>query len=85
MGSGMKAPMAGLVNAVNDGKARGLITSQQAVSQVSQLQSSTKGNSTKQKLQTFVVMVQQASGKTVNAAYALLLIDWANDLIARTP
>jgi len=31
----------------------------------------------------FVTYVQQQSGLTITAAYAALLIGWANDLIAR--
>ncbi len=75
----------GMVNAVNDGVSRGLITSAEGSILVSQLQSAFKGNSTKVKLQQFVYMVQQASGKSISAAEALLLVNWANDLIARTP
>jgi hypothetical protein len=79
------ATISGLINAVNDGASRGLITSAEQVSLVAQLQSAMKGSSTKQKLQTFVYMVQQASGKSISAAEALLLVNWGNDLVARTP
>jgi len=34
-------------------------------------------------LASFVSVVQGASGKTINAAYATLLVGWANDLISR--
>jgi hypothetical protein len=79
------ATINGLINAVNDGVSRGYITSSEGVILVSQLQSALKGTSTKVKLQQLVYMVQQASGKSVNAAYASLLVNWTNDLIARTP
>jgi hypothetical protein len=79
------ATISGLITAVNDGVSRGLITSAEGTSLVAQLQSATKGSSTKQKLQTFVIMAQQASGKSINAAEAVLLVNWGNDLVARTP
>jgi len=43
------------------------------------------GNHTSAKsyLATFVTQVQTGSGTTINSAYASLLVNWAQDLIAR--
>lgn len=79
------ATINGLINSVNDGVGRGYITSPQGVALVSQLQSARKGNSTKQKLQTFVYMAQQASGRSITPSYAALLANWGQDLVNRTP
>jgi len=73
----------GLMAAVTDGQARGLITAQEAMVLQSQLTSVTKGNSGRIKLQQFIYMVQGERGKSINAAYADLLVNWANDLMGR--
>ncbi|MGH2998422.1 MAG: beta strand repeat-containing protein, partial [Gaiellaceae bacterium] len=78
------ATLTGLVNAVNDGVARGYITQATASSLISTLQSAMKGNSAHAKLPGFISAVQSASGKTINAAYATLLLSWANDLLSRS-
>jgi len=80
------ATIKGLINAVNDGVARGYITKAEGSTLVSQLNNALQpGSSTKVKLQQFVYMVQGASGKSISAAYANLLVNWTNDLIARLP
>jgi hypothetical protein len=78
------ATLQGLVNAVNDGVARGYITAATASSLISTLQSAMKGNSAHAKLPGFISAVQSASGKTISAAYATLLLSWANDLLSRS-
>ncbi|HEY6053457.1 MAG TPA: hypothetical protein VIU86_05970, partial [Gaiellaceae bacterium] len=77
------ATLAGLVAAVNDGAARGKITSTTQSTLVSQLKSAMSGNSAHAKLPGVITTVQQQSGKTIDAAYAALLLSWANDLYAR--
>lgn len=73
----------GLKDAVTDGQTRGLITAQEAMVLQSQLSSVTKGNCGRTKLQQFIYMVQSGRGKSINAAYADLLVNWANDLMGR--
>ncbi|TMK23727.1 MAG: calcium-binding protein, partial [Actinobacteria bacterium] len=63
------ATLTGLVKAVND---------------IAILQSAMSGNSAHAKLPSFISAVQSASGKTIAAAYATLLLSWANDLLSRT-
>ncbi|HEY6052337.1 MAG TPA: hypothetical protein VIU86_00325 [Gaiellaceae bacterium] len=75
--------------AVADGNARGAISSSLAKQLTSSLQTAADalaaGNSARAKtaLTTFVGQVQGASSKAIDAAYAALLLSWANDLYAR--
>jgi hypothetical protein len=77
------ATLIGLLAAVNDGGTRGLISAATRSSLVSQIQSAIKGNSAHAKLPGIISTIQQQSGKTIDAAYAALLLSWANDLYAR--
>ena len=42
-----------------------------------------KGNSGRVKLPAFISEVQKASGKSIAAGYAALLLNWAQDLLPR--
>ncbi len=82
------ATVNGLTTAVNDGVTNKLITSSTMANQLlSYLSSASKAisagkySTAQSYLQQFVSLVQQQSGVTINAAYAALLISWANDLI----
>jgi hypothetical protein len=83
------ATVAGLTTAVTDGVTRAQITSAAATQLNSYLSSAqaalTANNHTSAKtyLASFVTYAQAQSGTTINAAYAALLVAWANDLIAR--
>jgi hypothetical protein len=84
------ATVAGLTKAVNDGVTAKKITSSTVSSQLLAYLTSAQnalnaGNHTSAKsyLASFVSLVTAQSGVTINAAYASLLIAWANDLIAR--
>jgi hypothetical protein len=84
------ATIAGLTTAVNDGVTHSKILSSTVATQLKAYLSSaqsalTAGNHTSAKsyLASFVTYVQQQSGITINAAYAALLVGWAQDLIAR--
>jgi FIMAH domain-containing protein len=84
------ATVGGLTTAVNDGVTHLQITSSTVATQLTAYLSSaqsalTAGNHTSAKsyLASFVAYVQGQSGTTINAAYAALLVGWANDLIAR--
>jgi hypothetical protein len=84
------ATVGGLTTAVNDGVTHLQITSSTVATQLRAYLSSaqsalTAGNHTlaKSYLASFVTYVQGQSGTTINAAYAALLVGWANDLIAR--
>lgn len=84
------ATVAGLTTAVNDGRAWNRITSSttssQLLSYLSSAQAALKGNdniAAKSYLASFVGYAQAQSGVTIDAAYAALLVGWANDLIAR--
>jgi hypothetical protein len=79
------ATLNGLINAVNDGVKRGFITSASTQSLlVGTLNSAKSGNSARAKLSQFMSEVSQASGKTISAAYATLLNNWALDLYNRS-
>ncbi|MGZ4334130.1 MAG: hypothetical protein ACXVRJ_07625 [Gaiellaceae bacterium] len=54
------ATVTGLINAVNEGASRGLITASEAAVLVSELQSALKGNSGKTKISQSLSMVQSA-------------------------
>ncbi len=82
--------VAGLAKAVNDGVAAARITSSttssQLLSYLSSAQSALNANNhvlAKTYLASFVSLVQAQSGVTINAAYAALLVSWAQDLIGR--
>jgi hypothetical protein len=84
------ATIAGLTTAVNDGVTHSMILSSTVATQLKAYLSSaqsalTAGNHTlaKSYLASFVTYVQQQSGITINAAYAALLVGWAQDLISR--
>ena len=78
----------GLINAFNDGVANGKIAGNQTA-QMNKLQAAQAAmqrgdrTSTRQALNAFVNQVQAQSGKSIDAAYATLLVSWANDLISR--
>ncbi|HEY8761613.1 MAG TPA: hypothetical protein VIP52_11970 [Candidatus Dormibacteraeota bacterium] len=83
------ATVAGQINAVNKGAAAGLITSVQqskltALLQIVQYYLNA-GNtaSAKSALNNYISWVQLNSGKSINAAYAALLINWAQHLYNR--
>ncbi len=84
------ATVAGLTKAVNDGVTAARITStttsSQLLSYLSSAQSALNaGNHTSAKsyLASFVSLVQAQSGISISAAYAALLVSWAQDLIGR--
>jgi hypothetical protein len=80
-----------LISAVNDGVSTGKIAPQQQSPLNSKLTLAqtaiAQGNyaAAKDRLQEFIGLVVSQSGKKIDAAYAALLIAWANDLIARLP
>ena len=78
----------GLINAVNDGLARGWITKAYASTLVTQLQQVIKGlqSSTangKAKLQQFISYVQYPTKNALTPAFQTLLLSWGNDLYSR--
>jgi hypothetical protein len=81
--------IAGLVNAVSYGVSKGLIPSSSQSALVSTLQSAqaalNAANSTSEKsyLNTFVTQVTSSTLKIV-ASYVTLLVNWTQDLIARS-
>ncbi|HXJ48569.1 MAG TPA: hypothetical protein VNF91_05305, partial [Candidatus Acidoferrum sp.] len=84
------ATITGLTTAVNDGVTNKLITSTTVANQLlSYLSNAQKalgsGNhaAAKSYLASFVSYVQAQSGVSINAAYAALLVGWANDLSSR--
>jgi hypothetical protein len=84
------ATVAGLTTAVNDGVTHAQITSSSVATQLksylSSAQSALNANnhvSAKTYLASFVSLVQAQGGVTINAAYAALLVSWAQDLIGR--
>jgi hypothetical protein len=78
----------GIINAINDGAARGWITASFAATLVSQMQQVIKaGNAanTRTKIKQFISTVQYSGAPgAITAAFQALLLNWANDLLART-
>jgi hypothetical protein len=84
------ATVAGLTTAVNDGVTHAQITSSSVATQLksylTSAQSALNANnhaSAKTYLASFVSLVQAQSGISISAAYAALLVSWAQDLIGR--
>jgi hypothetical protein len=84
------ATVGGLTTAVNDGVTAAKITSSSVATQLksylTSAQAALNANnhaSAKTYLASFVSLVTAQNGVTINAAYAALLIGWANDLIGR--
>jgi hypothetical protein len=77
------ATAAGLVNAVNDGFARGYLTAA-AQSKLLQALKSINSANAKTKLGQFISAVQSCLGTSVQTAYGNLLLNWANDLLGRS-
>jgi hypothetical protein len=82
---------AGLINAVYDGVARGLVSSTMQSTLLAALQSAQaainnhNNPSARNNLNSFIAQVQAQSGKKIDAGYAALLINWAQNLISRLP
>jgi hypothetical protein len=78
----------GIINAINDGLARGWISASFAASLISQMQQVIKagGNSAnvKTKIKQFITTVQYPPTGGITAAYQTLLLNWANDLLSRS-
>jgi Ca2+-binding RTX toxin-like protein len=79
------ATIQGLINAVNDGAARGLITTSEQSNLVWYLQKAQGSGAKRNFIGQFNWEVNYQSGKAINAAEAALLLSWGNDLYARTP
>jgi len=83
------ATAAGVINAVNQGAQRGLITpatQSNLVSMLNTIQSyvnAGKLNQAKSQLQSFITYVQGQSGYSIDASYAARLVNWAQDLYNR--
>ncbi|TMD92972.1 MAG: hypothetical protein E6I73_01130 [Chloroflexi bacterium] len=78
------ATINGLINAVNDGAARGLITSSEQFLLIWYLQKALQ-TSARTRIGQFNWEVNSQSGKAINSAEAALLLSWGNDLYVRTP
>jgi hypothetical protein len=79
------ATIQGLINAVNDGAARGLITPAEQASLVWYLQKALGSGAKHNFIGSFNYEVNYQSGKAISAAEAALLLSWGTDLYARTP
>jgi hypothetical protein len=79
----VRATLAGLLAAVNDGYAKGFITAAEQTTLVNLLRQAMNGNSGRVKLPAFTAEVQIQSGKAISSGYAALLLNWAADLLPR--
>jgi Ca2+-binding RTX toxin-like protein len=79
----VRATLAGLMAAVNDGFAKGFITAAEQTTLVNLLRQAMNGNSGRVKLPAFTAEVQLQSGKAIASGYAALLLNWAADLQSR--
>jgi hypothetical protein len=82
----VRATIPGMIRAVADGVARGLIASSLLANLVKSLNSVTSANtstSARNNLGSFINQVQSQSGKSIDAGYAALLVNWAQDLLTR--
>lgn len=78
------ATIAGLINAVNDGAARGLITPTEQSNLIKYyLQKAQASSSPKTFIGQFNWEVNYQSGKAIKASEATLLLSWGNDLYSR--
>ena len=78
----------GILNAVNDGAARGWISAAYKPTLVTQINNVIaalgKGNSAATKLRGFISVVQSGTAAQITPAFQTLLLNWANDLLARS-
>jgi hypothetical protein len=79
------ATIKGLINAVNDGAARGLITATEKSNLLWYLQKALGTGTPKNFIGQFNWEVNYQGGKAISSAEAALLLSWGNDLYARTP
>jgi hypothetical protein len=79
----VRATLAGLLAAVNDGYAKGAVTAVELTTLVNLLRQAMNGNSGRVKLPAFTAEVQLQSGKAIASGYAALLLNWAADLQLR--
>jgi hypothetical protein len=79
----VRATLAGLLAAVNDGYAKGFITAAEQTTLVNLLRQAMNGNSGRVKLPAFTAEVRLQSGRAINSGYAALLLNWAADLQLR--
>ena len=75
---------AGILAAINDGAARGWISASFKTSLVSQINTVIGANNVGPKLRGFISVVQGGTTTQITAAYKTLLLNWANDLLARS-
>lgn len=79
----------GLQSAVSDGVSRGLINGSLSSTLNTKLSSAQAAlnrgdrNTARNHLTSFINTVNQNAGKKIDAAYAALLLNWANDLMSR--
>ena len=76
----------GILNAINDGAARGWIAASYKSTLVTQINNviaaTGKGSSEATKLRGFISVVQSATASQITPSYQTLLLNWANDLLA---
>jgi hypothetical protein len=77
------ATVNGLINAVNDGAARGYITASEQ-GNLNWYLYKAAAPQTRQRLSQFISEANYQSGKAINAAYAAHLVNWAQDLYNRS-
>jgi len=77
----------GILNAINDAAARGWVSASFAANLIAQIQQVMKAGTsanTKAKIKQFISTVQYPPAGGITAAFQALLLNWANDLLART-
>ena len=78
----VRPTLSGLMAAVNNAAAKGLVTAKEQSSLISQLQSAAKG-SAYAKLSNVIKEVERERGRSIDGGFASLLLNWANDLLGR--
>jgi hypothetical protein len=74
----------GILAAINDGAARGWISASFKTSLVSQINTVIGAPNPAPKIRGFISVVQGGTTSQITAAYKTLLLNWANDLLARS-
>ena len=74
----------GILNAINDGAARGWISASFKASLVTQINGVIGAPNPAPKIRGFISVVQGGTTSQITAAYKALLLNWANDLLARS-
>ena len=81
----IRATAKGILNAINDGAARGFMTAAEKTTLTNAINNviNANGGGAPTKMRGFISQLQSATAAQLNAAYKTLLLNWANDAYSR--